>query len=305
MTQPLPTIEHVYQHHHLDSTRWQHYIPRDDDIIIATPYKSGTTWMQNIVMHLIFQDLQIRPPQGISPWVDSRWTPIDELAEFITAQEHRRFLKTHLPLDGLIFYPRLKYIVVGRDGRDVFMSLWNHYRSYSDVTYSRINDTPERVGVPMPRCPDDIHMFWSDWISKGAFAWENEGCPFWSNFRHVQTWWNFRYLPNILFVHFNDLLNNLQGEIRRIADYLDVSLTNDMLQKIAHAVTFSTMKENAEQIIPETSFTGGANSFLYKGTNGRWVDVLSEAELAMYRATVQRELTPDCAHWLENGRLGK
>ena len=303
MNHSLPTVQHVYQHHHLDSTRWQRYIPRNDDIVIATPYKSGTTWMQNIVMHLIFQDLQIRPVNNFSPWLDVRTFPIEDAINYIEKQQHRRFFKSHLPLDGLIFYPQVKYIVVGRDGRDVFMSLWNHYQSYSDRSYANFNDTPGRVGEPLPRCPDDIHIFWDGWINKGAFAWEREGYPFWSNFRHVQTWWNYRHLPNILFVHFNDLLTNLEFELRRIAHYLEISLSEALLAQIAEAVTFDSMKENAEQIIPEISFTGGANAFLYKDTNGRWKDVLSADELAMYRATVQRELTPDCAKWLENGGL--
>ena len=57
MAGSLPRVEHIYQNHFLDSTRWDHLRPRDDDIVVATPYKSGTTWMQSIVLHLIFQDL--------------------------------------------------------------------------------------------------------------------------------------------------------------------------------------------------------------------------------------------------------
>ena len=98
-------------------------------------------------------------------------------------------------------------------------------------------------------------------------------------------------------------MTNLEFELRRIANYLEISLSEAMCQKIGHAVTFSNMKENAEQILPEISFTGGANSFLYKGTNGRWIDVLSPEELTMYHAAVKRELTPESAHWLENGGI--
>ena len=51
-------------------------------------------------------------------------------------------------------------------------------------------------------------------------------------------------------------------------------------------------------------FKDGAKSFFYKGTNGRWRDVLSEEELALYDQAAKRVLTPDCRQWLENGRLG-
>ena len=41
MTAQLPRVEHIYQNHLLDSIRWSHIEPRDDDIVVATPYKSG------------------------------------------------------------------------------------------------------------------------------------------------------------------------------------------------------------------------------------------------------------------------
>jgi aryl sulfotransferase len=295
----LPQVEHIYQNHHLDSTRWQHFAPRPDDIIIATPYKSGTTWMQMIVQHLVFGDLEIRQVHDISPWLDNRSHPIEEVLQKIEKQTHRRFIKSHLPLDGLIFYPEVKYIVVARDARDVFMSLWNHYSHYSADMFARTNDFPGRVGPPFPRCPDDIREFWQMWITQGWFPWESEGYPYWSNLRHVQTWWNAGDLPNILLVHFSDLLADLEHEIRRIADYLEIKLPDALLAEIAQAVTFTNVKQKAQQILPNSSFIGGAQTFIYKGTNGRWRNVLSDDDLELYEAAAARELSPACAQWLE------
>ena len=134
-------------------------------------------------------------------------------------------------------------------------------------------------------------------MTGGWFEWESEGYPFWSNLRHVQTWWNFKHLPNILFVHFNDLLRDLEGEIQRVADYLDIQVAVNLPAAIANATTFKNVKQNAELLnVPKT--------FFHKGTNGRWRDVLTKEDLRLYDAAVARELTPDCAHWLENGRLG-
>jgi aryl sulfotransferase len=301
-TQPL--MIHTYRNHHLDSTRWEHYVPRDDDIIIVTSVKSGTTWVQTIVMYLIFGDVQPRPVWHTSPWLDARFgPPLDEILEVLRAQQHRRFIKTHLPLDGLPYHPQVKYIVVGRDARDVLMSLWNHCRNYTTEFYERLNDTGH-VGDPFPGCPDDIREFWRGWITSGWFEWESEGYPFWSNLRHTQTWWDFRHLPNILFVHFNDLLRDLAGEIRLIADYLEIDAPRDLLAAIGDAVTFRSVKRRAEELLPdiERGFTGGAQTFIHKGTNGRWRSVLTDDDLKLYQAAAARELTPDCARWLENGR---
>ena len=35
----------------------------------------------------------------------------------VEVQVHRRFLKTHLPVDALKYLPKAKYIYIGRDGR--------------------------------------------------------------------------------------------------------------------------------------------------------------------------------------------
>lgn len=301
----MPQVKHIYQNHHLDSTRWDDYVPRNDDIIIATSLKSGTTWMQMIVMHLIFQDLQPRNSWDFSPWLEVRLTPHGEQINQIEAQKHRRFIKTHIPLDGLPYFPQVKYIVVGRDIRDVGMSLWNHYSNYTPEMYQMLNESPERVGPPFPARPETIHEFWRDFMTRGWFAWENEGYPFWSAVRYMQTWWDFKHLDNIRLIHFNNLLNDLEGEIQRIADFLEIRLAHDLVRPIAEAVNFKTVKQNAELYEPDAAriWRGGSQTFFNKGTNGRWRAILTEAELKLYETTIARELSPECARWLEFGRL--
>jgi aryl sulfotransferase len=299
----LPSIEHVYQNHHLDSSRWDHFKPRTGDVVIATPIKSGTTWMQAIVLHLIFQDLQKRDIWKHSLWLDWRPQPLADVMGALEEQVHRRVIKTHLPLDGLPYFAEVKYIVVGRDARDVFMSLWNHYSNYTAEFMEVLNQSPGRVGHPMPVAPGDMVAFWRQWMSAGWFDWESEGYPFWSNLRHVQTWWNFRHLPNILFVHYNDLLANMRGELDRIAGYLDIELGADIRGRIAQMVSFSSMKRDAEHINPDSHqvFKGGPATFINKGVNGRWREVLNADDLDLYRKAAKRELSSDAQTWLEQG----
>jgi aryl sulfotransferase len=300
----LPERTRVYQCHHFDSTRWDYFEPRDDDIIIATSYKAGTTWMQAIIAHLLFPDGNLPAgPSQLSPWLDMRLLPLELALNDLRAQQHRRFVKTHLPLDGMRYEKGLKYVYVARDARDVFMSLWNHYRNMTDDTVTLMNLLLGREGDELPPAPDDIHQFWRSWTTRGTFAWENDGWPFWSHLSNVQSWWNFRELPNIRLVHYSALLADTEGEMRRLAAYLEIDVPEDRWEDVVKAVSFDEMKRQGARYAPAGGqfWKGGADTFLHKGTNGRWRDTLSDEEMSLYDAACDRALTPDCREWLESG----
>lgn len=90
----LPERLRTYQHHHLDSTRWDAFRPRTGDIVIATSLKSGTTWTRAIVANLLFPDESFpEPPWRLSPWLDQRPPPLDQVIAKLEAQEHRSCIK--------------------------------------------------------------------------------------------------------------------------------------------------------------------------------------------------------------------
>jgi hypothetical protein len=106
-----------------------------------------------------------------------------------------------------------------------------------------------------------------------------------------------------------DLLANLTEEISRLAGYLGIALSEEALSSIAQAVSFSSVKQNATMMGPmpveaaQNTWQQGLDTFFFKGTNGRWKEVLTEAELVMYEQAKARVLAPDCARWLEQGRM--
>ena len=169
-TDGIPTLDRVYQNHHLDSTRWASFEHRPDDIVISTSYKAGTTWTQRIVSLLIFGLEPLPADLGtLSPWVDARWSgPEATTNETLSAQTHRRFVKSHLPLDAIPYWEDVRYIAVGRDSRDVFMSVFNHWSSYTDLMYQMLA-AGDPVGGPMPPCPTDPRLAWAEWITTGSF----------------------------------------------------------------------------------------------------------------------------------------
>jgi aryl sulfotransferase len=272
--------------------------------VISTSYKTGTTWMQTIVANLIFQDGAFPAPVDVmSPWLDMALPPLDKVSEALEAQPHRRFIKTHLALDGLPYFETARYIMVGRDIRDVFMSIWNHHNGYADGLKGTIAERAAATGSEFPTDYADLHEMFKKWVSTSPFDWESSGFPYWSHLHHAQTWWDYRHLPNILMVHYTDLLADPEGQVRRIAKYLDITIDEQLLPGILERISFSGMKQNFSMIMPGADhlFRGGANTFMNKGVNGRWQGVLTESELEQCKAAVDRELTPDCANWLEHG----
>jgi len=300
----LPQRTHIYQNHHFDSTRWDYFDSRDDDIVIATSYKAGTTWTQAIVAHLLFPGVDFStPPAEMSPWLDMRVIPLEVVLNRLKAQQHRRFIKTHLPLNGMLYKEKIKYLYITRDARDVFMSLWNHYTGMKEEIIMLMNMLPGRVGDELPPPPDDIHDFWRNWMTRGSFAWETDGWPYWSHLSNVQSWWNFRHLPNIEFFHYNDMLVDIEHEARRMAAFLEIEVPEKAWAGIVKAVSFNEMKNQGELYAPGGGqfWKGGAQAFLHKGTNGRWREVLTDEELVLYDGACSRVLTAECRDWLENG----
>lgn len=301
----LPQHLHTYDRHHmLEGSRWLRYQPRAGDIIVSTSYKAGTTWVQTIIANLIFQDGEFPAPISvIAPWLEMRMRPADADFAQLESQTHRRSIKTHLPLTGMPYYAQVKYVVVGRDGRDVFMSMLNHHSNYSEQMWEILQTLDAAVGSVFPRDMGDACSWFREWTTRSAFDWEQDGYPYWSHLYHFQTWWDYRHLPNMYFVHFADLLADPAREVRRLAAYLEIPIDEALFPQILERITFASMRENFARIEPmaDIVWKEGAKTFMNKGTNGRWREVLGPAELKLYDAAVARALTPEAATWLEHG----
>ncbi|WP_372720608.1 sulfotransferase domain-containing protein [Novipirellula sp.] len=291
-----PVKRRELHNHHFDSTIWNDFKFRDDDIIIATYAKAGTTWMQQIIAQLLFEgdpDLEVAE---MSPWMDLRVPPKEVKLPSVEAQTHRRFLKTHLPVDALRFSPTAKYIYIGRDGRDVVWSMYNHHANANQSWYDALNETPGRVGPPIAPPPDDIRQYWQDWLDR-------DGHPFWPFWENVRSWWQIRNLPNVLLVHFTKLKQNMPAEIRRVAAFLDITINESRWPSILEYCSFDWMKENASKSVPlgGAFWDAGAQVFIHKGVNGRWAETLTDEESRQYEQLAEAELGAECARWLAFG----
>ena len=298
MGEPIrwPRKTRELHNHHFDSTIWNDFAFRDDDIIVSTYAKAGTTWMQQIIGQLLFDGDPDIAVAEMSPWLDLRVPPKAEKLPAVEAQTHRRFLKTHLPVDALRFSDRAKYIYIGRDGRDVVWSMYNHHSNANAFWYEALNDTPGRVGPPIEPPPSDIRQYWRDWMDR-------DGHPFWPFWENIRTWWQTRELPNVMFVHFETMKRDMEGQIRRIAEFLEIPIRASSWDAIVRHCSFDWMKKNATKSVPlgGAFWDAGAEVFINKGVNGRWRDTLTAADSAEYERRAEAELGKDCARWLTSG----
>ena len=288
----LPTRVHVSPIE--DSRRWRRFEPRPDDIFITTPPKSGTTWMQGIVSSLLW-------PEGgapgtrfeRSPWVDARFTPEDDMLASVEAISYRRFIKTHSPADCAPVFEQCRYVAVYRDGRDALMSWANHRSRMRPELLEYLNATAIEEGIePIPPVWDgDMDSLFDEWEMR---------C---SSITHLASWWPMRQEPFVTFVHYNDLVADLEGEMRRLAGYLGIEVPEELWPGAVERCGLAEMRADAaENSDMDLAFDGGAAAFFHKGTNGRWRGVLTEAQLARYDDLVAT-LAPEAAEWLEHGSL--
>lgn len=137
---------------------------------------------------------------------------------------------------------------------------------------------------------------------------ERDGHPWWSFWDTMRDWWRIRDLPNVLVIHFSDLKRDMRGEIRRIAAFLDIPIRDESWENIVEHCSFDWMKSHGPSLVwsAEDTLKNGSDSFIHKGTNGRWKDLLTEEDCSVYEKRAVHELGEECAEWLRcGGRVGK
>jgi len=207
-----------------NSARWLDFDFRDD-IVISTRSKSGTTWVQMICALLIFQtpDLPRSLPE-LSPWLDWLVLPKDELLADLDTQTHRRFIKTYTPLDGLPRDDRVTFIVVARHPLDASASL---YHQSHNINRQRIAELTGNPDLAKPRKLPPLDEWLLIWIESDATA-RDQLESFTGVFHHLTDAWSRKDRPNVMLVHYADLLHDLAREMTRIAACLGIDVASEL-----------------------------------------------------------------------------
>ena len=327
-----------YQSPDEDSGRWLGFRARPGDIVISTRRKTGTTWMQMICALLIFQTPEL--PDSLwhlSPWLDNLGIPPDFLYGQLAEQQHRRFIKTHTPLDGIPLDPRVTYIVTARHPLDTFVSLCRHNeiighppegsgppppvkhltgrpgppmpgrphgpgdRHKPPISPARPLPPPMPAAVPAPAMsPGMLHDALLGWIADDDDPRRNlDSLPgvLW----HLSDAWAKRGKPNVLLVHYDNLLADLEGQMRQLAERLGIAVPENVWPALTQAATLKRMRDSAESLIPTPpGVVKDAASFFRRGTSGAGREILSDEEMAGYHARAAQLAPRDMLEWLHS-----
>jgi aryl sulfotransferase len=292
-----------------DSARWEKHQFREGDIVVSAPAKCGTTWAQMLSLLLVLDTTELpRPLSELSPWLDA--TPLDlpTVLATLESQQHRRVIKTHTPLDGLPFDERASYVCIGRDPRDAGLSNDN---ALANITPEAMIDLYEAAGIDLatvePPPADRLERFWGWVTSDVANGPAVMPLSLANLLGHLQTFWHRRDEPQVVLLHYRDLLADLPGQLRDLANALAIEMSDDRIEQLATAATFDHMKQRADQLAPEASRGIWRNNsrFFARGVNGQWHDLqLDATDLQRYQSRVAELASPDLAEWVHTGWLG-
>jgi aryl sulfotransferase len=286
-----------YRSHDDDSARWLGFPIREGDIVISTRSKHGTTWMQTICALLVFRTPDLPAPLlDLSPWLDWLVEPKAVVWGRLAAQEHRRFVKTHTPLDGVPLDHRVTYVVVARHPLDAAVSL-HHHAENLDRARLRALLGEEEPARPMAARPP-LREWLLDWIDQDAHpAVELDSLP--GVLHHLSDAWARRGEPNVVLVHYDDLVADLDGEMRRLAGRLGITMPDEVWPALVHAAGFEQMRSRAGELVPApTGLFRDSERFFRRGTSGAGAELLTAHEWEHYLERAGELAAPDLLRWL-------
>ncbi|MFI6262258.1 sulfotransferase domain-containing protein [Micromonospora sp. NPDC051006] len=293
----MPETPYRYRSSDEDSARWLGFPFRDGDIVISTRSKSGTTWMQMICALLVLGTPELPAPLPVlSPWLDWLVEPREEVFRRLAAQPHRRFIKTHTPLDGVPIDPRVTYVVVARHPLDMAVSLYHQARNLDRARMRELTGQPAPTQPPKPPAP--VEQWLSRWVDQEVDPRaELDSLPgvMW----HLRDAWARRHEPNVVLVHYADLLSDLDAQMRRLADRCGLTVPDERWPELVEAATFTRMRERAERLAPDPAgVLKDRKAFFRAGRSGQGRELLDAAGRARYQDRVAALAPPDLLAWL-------
>jgi hypothetical protein len=265
--------------------------------------------MQNIVGMLLLDRTDLGAPiSSLSPWLDMLIRTDDEVFGLLERQRHRRFIKTHTPLDGLPRLPSVTYITLIRHPLDVAMSDLDHA---DNERFDRLVELRTAVvgseapsGGALDDAPEEpaAYLRWfidNDVEPTGSGPY---GLADYSN--QALSYWNERLEPNVHLLHYADLWADRDGEMRKVAAALGGDVDEDRWPLFVEAAGIDSMRARAGDTAPEVAsgIWRSPEQFFRVGGTRDWASLLDDRDLAHFNERL-RTLAGDSTDWVLRGRV--
>jgi aryl sulfotransferase len=292
----------------VDSERWERFAFRSDDVVISTPAKCGTTWMQTIVGMLVLDQIDLGAPiSTLSPWLDMLIYTDEEMFHLLEEQRHRRFIKTHTPLDGVPRLPSVTYITVIRHPLDVALSYRDHDKNLDSerlvalrTTAAGPDDSEDGLFDDEPEAPDAYLR----WFIDNAIEPRGSGPYGLADYcNQVRTYWAARGDLNVHLFHYTDLWNDRESEMRRVAAALGVTVAEERWPAFVEAAGLDSMRSRADATVPEhqMGLWRSPEQFFSVGGMRDWASLLESRDITHFNERLG-DLAGEASDWVLRGR---
>ncbi|XP_050237583.1 cytosolic sulfotransferase 15-like [Mercurialis annua] len=260
----------------------KHFQAQDQDIIVASVPKCGTTWLKALTFSIVNRT---RYDSSTTPLLSSNphhLVPILEYEVFakkngvpdLTTLPSPRLFSTHMPYSALpesIKHSGARVVYICRNPFDAAVSLCHHL---AEIKSSEAQNSIE----------ESFEMYFKGVAPFG---------PFWD---HVLGYWkeSLEKKKKVLFLKYEDLKDDIAGELKRIAEFVGCPFSEEeerrgVVQEIAKLCSLTSLKElevnksgSYLEVYPHTAF-------FRKGQVGGWADYLSDPSLKQRLENVMQE----------------
>lgn len=265
---------------------------------MSTRSKHGTTWLQTILLLLVHGhvDRWPGPLWELSPWVDHLVEPIPAVVSRVSAQERRRVLKTHTPLDGVPAVPGVWRIVVVRDPLDAAVSLYHQGSNLDRERLAELTGSPSSIAGRAPL--EERLAAWVDEVADPRARLDSlDGV-----LHHLTDAWGRRGDDDVVLLRYADLLTDLDEQMALLANRLGFGGPKAYgveWQLLVEAASFTAMRSRADHLAPDA---GGVlrdpSAFFRRGLTGSGEAAVPSPVMDRYRERLSMSLPADLQAWL-------
>ncbi|XP_074849983.1 sulfotransferase 1 family member D1-like [Carettochelys insculpta] len=245
------------------------------DLLITTYPKSGTTWISEIV-DMIYKDGDTEKCKQDAifnrvPFLEMSCPGFPSGTDQLAAVPSPRIVKTHVPVQLLpasFLDQDCKMIYVARNPKDVAVSFYHFY------LMAKMHPDPGT---------------WDEFLQK--FMAGNVAYGSW--YDHVKGWWEKAKTHRILFLFYEDMKEDPEREIKKVIQFLEKDLKQEVVNNILHHTSFQEMKKNPTtnyEMMPAWAMDHGVSPFMRKGMSGDWKNYFTVEQNKIFDAHYKEQM---------------